>query len=74
MQDKVYNSEEVKHKLADLLLSLKRFNDANNRTTYDKLIECRKFLNDITIDYVDDIEKEIIKMTKHEKEIDSKNE
>lgn len=64
MQDGAYNSLEVKVKLADLLVAIKRFQDAHIDSTFKMIQEFRQFIAKMPIDYVDELEAEVMKMLK----------
>lgn len=68
MQDKVYKSDEVKMKLADLLVSLKPFYDADSTKISDMLEELEEMLDKMNRNYLPDLWNEVYKHLNKKKE------
>ncbi len=70
MQDSVYQSKEVRVKLADLLVVLQRFNKADTRTVEDMLNEAELFLKYMKRDYMPELFEEVLKIAGRERKGD----
>jgi hypothetical protein len=62
MQNGAYQSDEVKKKLADLLVALNRFNDADTNNVYKMLDELDLFLSGMNRQYCPQLWDEIKKV------------